>query len=238
MLTVRTPPPPPFSAPSLSDTDSPSLTAGRLMPNRTFHPSSADGKGFGPLSGKIHALGLKFGFWIMGGIPRQAVNQTPPLLIEGSNYTVDEAADLTNKRNCGWQPGFVFGTRTVANNTALHPAAVACMFTNSPYGDFRDTLIPEKLLVIIDYDSVARLYKQWQVDFIKMDCVFGSDFGRGSLDLEQFSASMHKAGQPFLFSLSPGSSVSMAPKGQAFALSRAAAGGPDLPPTMARMTGE
>ena len=118
---------------------------GRLMPNTTLHPSSANGKGFGPLSEKVRALGLKFGFWIMGGIPRKAVGQTPPLQIKGSNYTVDEAADLTNKRNCGWQPGFVYGTRTISNGSALHPAAVAY------------------------YDSVARLYKQWDVAFVKMD---------------------------------------------------------------------
>ena len=74
-----------------------------------------------------------------GGVPKKAVGQMPPLIIEGSNFTVDEAVDLTNKRNCGWQPGFVYGTRTILNGTALHPAAVAY------------------------YDSLARLYKQWQI---------------------------------------------------------------------------
>ena len=71
-----------------------------------------------------------------------------------------------------------------------------------------------------------------------MDCVFGNDYGRGALDFVQFSASMHKAKRPFLFSLSPGSSVAMAPKARAFAATRAATGGPTLPPTMARMTGD
>ena len=183
---------------------------GRLLPNATWHPSSANGAGFKPLSDKIHAMGLKFGFWIMGGIPTKAVGRG--LMIEGSNYSVDEAADMTGKRNCGWQPGFVWGTRTIANDTQLHPAAVAY------------------------YDSVARLYKHWKVDFIKMDCVFGGDYGRGSLDFEQFSESMQKAGQDFLFSLSPGSSVKMASTGQDFAQARAAAGA--TLPTMARMTGD
>ena len=32
-----------------------------------------DGKGFKPLADKIHAMGLKFGFHMMRGIPRQAV---------------------------------------------------------------------------------------------------------------------------------------------------------------------
>ena len=148
----------------------------------------------------------------MGGIPKKAIGRN--LTIEGTNYTVDEAADLTGKRNCGWQPGFVTGTKVNAAGTGLHPAAVAY------------------------YDSVARLYKQWGIDFIKMDCVFGGDYRRGALDFAQFSASMQKVGQPFLFSLSPGSSVAMAPKGLTFATARAATGGPLLPPTMARMTGD
>ena len=75
-------------------------------------------------------------------------------------------------------------------------------------------------------------------DFIKMDCVFGNDYGRGALDFTQFSASMDKAKQPFLFSLSPGSSVAMAADAQNFAATRAAAGGTTQLPTMARMTGD
>ena len=63
--------------------------------------------------------------------------------------------DSGQSRDCGWQPGFVYGSRT-ANDTAtgaltLHPAAVAY------------------------YDSVARLCKQWGIDLVKMDCVFGSE---------------------------------------------------------------
>ena len=44
----------------------------RLLPCVKRFPSSADGKGFGPLADYVHGLGLKFGIHIMRGIPRQA----------------------------------------------------------------------------------------------------------------------------------------------------------------------
>jgi hypothetical protein len=46
---------------------------GRLVPNTTQFPDSANGEGFAPLSKRVHAHGLKFGIWIGGGIPRMAV---------------------------------------------------------------------------------------------------------------------------------------------------------------------
>jgi hypothetical protein len=46
----------------------------RLIPAENRFPSSAGGKGFGPIAEKIHGMGLKFGIHIMRGIPRQAVH--------------------------------------------------------------------------------------------------------------------------------------------------------------------
>ena len=48
---------------------------GRVIPAPNRFPSSAGGKGFGPIAEYVHNKGLKFGIHIMRGIPRQAVAQ-------------------------------------------------------------------------------------------------------------------------------------------------------------------
>jgi hypothetical protein len=83
---------------------------GRLLPALNRFPSAADGRGFKPLADKIHAMGLKFGFHLMRGIPRQAVNAKTP--IEGGSFTAADAGDPTNK--CVWCPD-MYGVR---NNEA------------------------------------------------------------------------------------------------------------------------
>jgi hypothetical protein len=55
------------------------------------------------------------------------------------------------------------------------------------------------------YDSVARLYASWGVDFIKADDMFG--FGEGgdhSSEIEALSKALRKTGRPIVLSLSPG----------------------------------
>ena len=71
---------------------------GRLIPQVRNYPSSKGGAGFRPLADFVHSLGLKFGFWIMGGIPHQAVVNKLPVL--GTNYTCDQvrvASSTTSK---------------------------------------------------------------------------------------------------------------------------------------------
>ncbi|MDE7262683.1 MAG: alpha-galactosidase, partial [Oscillospiraceae bacterium] len=53
---------------------------GRLLPDPERFPSSAEGRGFGPLADYIHGLGLKFGIHIMRGIPRAAAHERLPVL--------------------------------------------------------------------------------------------------------------------------------------------------------------
>lgn len=55
----------------------------RLIPAVNRFPSSAGGKGFGPIADEIHAMGLKFGIHILRGIPRQAVHGNTPTVTEG-----------------------------------------------------------------------------------------------------------------------------------------------------------
>jgi hypothetical protein len=66
----------------------------RQIPAANRFPSSAGGKGFGPLSGYIHSLGLKFGIHIMRGIPRYAAhNHLSVKTHDGSLITADKIAD-------------------------------------------------------------------------------------------------------------------------------------------------
>src|SRR5205823_3178105 len=58
---------------------------GRMVPAPNRFPSSSEGRGFKPLADQLHAMGLKFGFHMMRGIPRQAVRDKTP--IEGSTFT-------------------------------------------------------------------------------------------------------------------------------------------------------
>ena len=83
---------------------------GRLLPAPEKFPSAANGSGFQALAARIHSMGLKFGFHMMRGIPRQAVAAKTP--IDGASFTAADAAN-TNSR-CGWCPD-MYG---VADNAA------------------------------------------------------------------------------------------------------------------------
>lgn len=73
---------------------------GRLLPDPERFPSSADGRGFGPLADHVHSLGLKFGIHIMRGIPRIAAHEHMP--VKGTDIT---AAEIANPSSiCGWNP--------------------------------------------------------------------------------------------------------------------------------------
>ncbi|MCU1516159.1 MAG: putative alpha-galactosidase [Pseudarthrobacter sp.] len=71
---------------------------GRQLPAVNRFPSAAGGRGFGPLSDRIHSMGLKFGLHVMRGIPRQAVRDRLP--VEGTDLTADQIADTSS--TCEW----------------------------------------------------------------------------------------------------------------------------------------
>lgn len=72
----------------------------RLMPCPDRFPSSAGGKGFGPLADYVHSLGLKFGIHIMRGIPRAAAHEHTTIL--GTDRTANEIANPYSI--CYWNP--------------------------------------------------------------------------------------------------------------------------------------
>ncbi len=79
---------------------------GRLQPDVERFPSSAGGRGFGPLAEYIHSLGLRFGIHIMRGIPRQAAEKHLP--VWGADVTAADIADPSSI--CGWNPD-MYGVR-------------------------------------------------------------------------------------------------------------------------------
>ena len=52
------------------------------------------------------------------------------------------------------------------------------------------------------YDSIARLYAGWEVDFIKVDCIASRPY-RGD-EIRMLSEALRKKGRPIVLSLSPG----------------------------------
>jgi hypothetical protein len=71
---------------------------GRFQPAVNRFPSAANGMGFKPLADYIHSKGLKFGFHIMRGIPKIAVERALPVL-----GTKISAKDIYNKNElCTW----------------------------------------------------------------------------------------------------------------------------------------
>ncbi|WP_055524767.1 glycoside hydrolase family 27 protein, partial [Streptomyces graminilatus] len=71
---------------------------GRQLPAPNRFPSAVAGAGFGPLAGRVHDLGLRFGLHIMRGIPRRAVAARLP--VAGTGFTADEIADTGSV--CPW----------------------------------------------------------------------------------------------------------------------------------------
>ncbi len=88
----------PYAYPAKLDTNIDAY--GRVWPVAGKHPSSADGKGFTPLAGYVHGLGLKFGVHMMRGIPKVAYERNTPIL--GTSYTARDIADTTS--TCEWNP--------------------------------------------------------------------------------------------------------------------------------------
>jgi hypothetical protein len=74
---------------------------GIQIPADNRFPSAANGAGFKPLAGWVHAQGLKFGIHIVRGIPKQVVKKNLP--IAGSSFHAAEAADTAD--TCPWDEG-------------------------------------------------------------------------------------------------------------------------------------
>jgi alpha-galactosidase len=72
-----------------------------------------------------------------------------------------------------------------------------CPWNPDNYG-----LDPAKPAAQAYYDSIARLYASWEVDFIKVDCISSRPY-KGD-EIRMLSTALRKTGRPMVLSLSPG----------------------------------
>ena len=147
---------------------------GRLLPDPERFPSSANGKGFGPLAAYIHSLGLKFGIHIMRGIPRIAAHRRLPVL--GSSQTANEIANPASI--CGWNPDMYGVRKDVPGAQAYYDSII------SLYADWGVDFI--KCDDICD----SRLYREEPFS--------------GWEETRMIHRAIEKCGRPIVLSLSPG----------------------------------
>ncbi len=146
----------------------------RFLPDPNRFPSSADGKGFGPLAEYVHNLGLKFGIHIMRGIPRIAAhNHCKVKELEGIT-----AADIANPSSiCGWNPD-MYGV------------------TNTPEGQaYYDSII--ELYASWGVDFI-------KCDDICNTNMYHQNFYSGKHEIEMLAKAIEKSGREIVLSLSPG----------------------------------
>lgn len=92
---------------------------GRLQPAVNRFPSSAGGKGFGPLAEYVHNLGLKFGIHIMRGIPREAAHRHLPVF--GTDTNAGEIADPYSISK--WNPD-MYGVRNITGGQEYYDSII------------------------------------------------------------------------------------------------------------------
>ena len=147
---------------------------GRLLPDVKRFPSSAGGRGFGPLADYVHGLGLKFGIHIMRGIPRSAAHRHLPIL--GSEVTADQAADPSSI--CGWNPD-MYGLRKDMEGSQKYYDSIINM-----YADWG-----------VDYIKC---------DDICNSNLYPNNPYSGAHEVEMLYTAIQKSGRDIVLSLSPG----------------------------------
>ncbi len=150
---------------------------GRLQPDVKRFPSSAGGKGFGPLAEYVHGLGLKFGIHIMRGIPRLAAHRHLPIL--GSGARADQAADPSSI--CGWNPD-MYGLRKNAEGSQAYYDSIIGMYAQ--WG--------------VDYIKC---------DDICNTNLYPHNPYSAAHEVEMLHAAIEKTGRDIILSLSPGPAV-------------------------------
>lgn len=163
----------------------------RLIPDPERFPSSAGGKGFGPLADYIHSLGLKFGIHIMRGIPRIAAHMHMPIPGGPGEADHDEANpdNLTDLND---------STSKVTAADIADPASI-CFWNPDMYG-----LRPDMEASQGYYDSIIKMYADWGVDFIKCDDICRMDADSAKGEIEMLHEAIEKSGRDIVLSLSPG----------------------------------
>lgn len=86
--------------------------------------------------------------------------------------------------------------------SSYHASDAADTSDTCPWNPDNYGLDPAKPASQAYYDSIAKLYAGWGVDFIKVDCIASRPY-KGA-DIRMFSTALKKTGRPIVLSLSPG----------------------------------
>jgi len=146
----------------------------RLIPSENRFPSSAGGKGFGPIAEKIHGMGLKFGLHYMRGIPRQAVYRRGA--IKGSGVTADKIANPFSI--CRWN----------SDMYGIDPSKPQAQ-------DYYNSIFEQFALWNVDYVKV---------DDICNTNMYPHAPYSAQKEIELISSAIEACGRPMVLSLSPG----------------------------------
>jgi len=159
------------------------------------------------------------------------INPTPEGNSKSSQYTFDKNGRYTPALNrfpsaaqgAGFKPladyahslGLKFGIHilrgipkaAVENNLPIEGSSfsakdAALTSDTCPWNFDNYGLDPEKPSAQAYYDSIARLYAQWEVDLIKVDCIASHPY-QGD-EMRMLSEALRKTGRPIVLSLSPG----------------------------------
>ncbi len=86
--------------------------------------------------------------------------------------------------------------------SSFHAADAADTKDTCQWNPFNYGVDPAKPAGQAYYDSIARLYAQWGVDFLKVDCISSHPY-KGE-DIRMIREALDKTGRPIVLSLSPG----------------------------------
>ena len=86
--------------------------------------------------------------------------------------------------------------------SSFHAADAADTSDVCPWNAYNYGLNPSHPAAQAYYDSLARQYAAWAIDFIKIDCI--SDHPYKGAEIRMFSEAIAKSGRPMVLSLSPG----------------------------------
>jgi hypothetical protein len=158
-------------------------------------------------------------------------NHTGETNAKNSNYSLDEFGRFTPATNsipsansgAGFKPladyvhslGLKFGIHILrgipkqavdsnlpVEGSSFHAADAADTKDTCPWNPFNYGVHPAKPAGQAYYDSIARLYAQWGVDFLKVDCISSHPY-KGE-DIRMIREALDKTGRAIVLSLSPG----------------------------------
>lgn len=155
---------------------------GRPIPDPVRWPSTAGGKGFKPIADQVHAMGLKFGIHVMRGISMQAVKNNTPILAAPEKAVSEGGLEGDGL----WR----------AQDIALQNEP--CSWMQECFMRVNESTEGGQAF----FRSLYSQYASWGVDFIKHDCIFGTDLNVD--EVRAVSEAIIETGRPMIYSISPG----------------------------------